>query len=145
MADERNEITTSVENANRIVKALEVPLDYLTGLSNIYINKSIGEIVMSFQKLNNDDREHIFTTINTFILNVKAGNTLSKKLLKMTDLIGLILGLFDDLKFWKKKERRRKLEKENALPKNIMLDSSAKIFIGGLIVVLLIKLYNYLF
>lgn len=62
----------------------------------------------------------------------------------MADLIGLILGLFEDLKFWKKKERRRKLEKENGLPKKIMLDSSAKIFIGGLIIILLIKLYKYL-
>ena len=63
----------------------------------------------------------------------------------MTDLIGLLLGLFEDLKFWKKKKKRKKLEKEKNLPKKVMLDLSTKVFIGAVIIILLLKLYKYLF
>jgi len=63
----------------------------------------------------------------------------------MTDLIGLLLGFLDDLRFWKKKKKQRELEKEKGLPKKIILGLSAKLFIAAVIIILLLKLYKYLF
>jgi hypothetical protein len=54
---------------------LEVSLDYLTGLSDLELDKSIVDVVMSLQKLNSEDKEHIFTTINALIRDAKARNT----------------------------------------------------------------------
>lgn len=62
----------------------------------------------------------------------------------MTDLIGLLLGLLEDLKFWKKRKKRRELEKEKNLPKKVMFDLSAKVLIAALIIIFLLKLYKYL-
>ena len=62
----------------------------------------------------------------------------------MTDLIGLLLGFFDDLLFWKKKKKQRDLEKTKGLPKKIMLDSSVKFLIAAILIILLLKLYSYL-
>ncbi len=72
---ERDEITPSVEIANKIAKALEVSLDYLTGLSDLKLDKSIVDVVTCLQKLSNEDREHIFTTINALVRDAKARNT----------------------------------------------------------------------
>ena len=55
----------------------------------------------------------------------------------MIDLIGLLLGFFEDLKFWKKKKKE--------LPKKIMLDLSTKVFIIAIIIIVLLKLYKYFF
>lgn len=62
----------------------------------------------------------------------------------MTDLLGLLLGLFEDLKFWKKKKKSRELETVKGLPKKTMLDLSTKIFIVAVIIIILLKSYKYL-
>jgi transcriptional regulator with XRE-family HTH domain len=72
---ERDEVKPSIETAFKIAKALEVSLDYLTGLSDLELDKSIVDVVMSLQKLNSEDKEHIFTTINALIRDAKARNT----------------------------------------------------------------------
>lgn len=72
---ERDEVKPSIETAFKIAKALEVSLDYLTGLSDLELDKNIVDVVTSLQKLNNEDRAHIFTTINALVRDAKARNT----------------------------------------------------------------------
>jgi transcriptional regulator with XRE-family HTH domain len=72
---ERDEVKPSIETAFKIAKALEVSLDYLTGLSDLELDKNIIDVVTSLQKLNSEDKEHIFTTINALIRDAKARNT----------------------------------------------------------------------
>ncbi len=72
---ESDEVKPSIEAAFKIAKALEVSLDYLTGLSDLELDKSIIDVVISLQKLNSEDKEHIFTTINTLVGDAKTRNT----------------------------------------------------------------------
>jgi transcriptional regulator with XRE-family HTH domain len=74
---ERDEVKPSIETAFKIAKALEVSLDYLTGLSDLELDKSIVDVVNSLQKLNSEDKEHIFTTINALVRDAKSRNTYS--------------------------------------------------------------------
>ena len=53
---ERDEVKPSIETAFKIAKALKVSLDYLTGLSDLELDKSIVDVVTSLQKLNNEDK-----------------------------------------------------------------------------------------
>ena len=57
---ERDEVKPSIETAFKIAKALEVSLDYLTGLSDLKLDKNVVDLIISLQKLNNQDKEHIF-------------------------------------------------------------------------------------
>lgn len=57
----------------------------------------------------------------------------------MTDLIGLILGFFEDLRFWKKNKKKKPNEKKT------VLEFPAKLFIIALIIIILLKLYGFLF
>ena len=72
---ERDEVKPSIETAFKIAKALEVSLDYLTGLSDVKLDKNIVDIITNLQKLDNQDKEHIFTTINALVRDAKARNT----------------------------------------------------------------------
>jgi transcriptional regulator with XRE-family HTH domain len=68
---ERNEVKPSIETAFKIAKALEVSLDYLTGLSDLKLDTNIVDIITNLQKLDIEDREHILTTINALIRDFK--------------------------------------------------------------------------
>jgi len=72
---ERDEVKPSIETAFKIAKALEVSLDYLTGLSDLELDKNIVDVITNLQKLDNEDRTHIFTTINALVRDAKARNT----------------------------------------------------------------------
>lgn len=72
---ERYEVKPSIETAFKIAKALEVSLDYLTGLSDLELDRGIVDVVKGLQKLNSGDKEHIFTTINALVCDAKARNT----------------------------------------------------------------------
>ena len=72
---ERDEVKPSIETAFKIAKALKVSLDYLTGLSDLELDKNIVDVVTSLQKLNSEDKEHIFTTINALVRDAKSRNT----------------------------------------------------------------------
>ncbi|TSE03149.1 helix-turn-helix domain-containing protein [Aquimarina algiphila] len=72
---ERDEVKPSVEIATKIAEALEVSLDYLTGLSDVELDKNTVDIITSLQKLKNEDHQHIITTINALIRDAKARNT----------------------------------------------------------------------
>lgn len=72
---ERDEVKPSIEMAVKIANALEISLDYLTGISEVELNKNITDIITNLQRLNLQDKEHIFTTINALIRDAKARNT----------------------------------------------------------------------
>ncbi len=72
---EREEVKPSVEIATKIAEALEVSLDYLTGISDIELDKNVTDVITSLQKLNPEDQQHILTTINALIRDAKARNT----------------------------------------------------------------------
>ncbi len=72
---ERDEVKPSVEIATKIAEALEVSLDYLTGLSDVELDKNVTDVITSLQKLKTEDQQHILTTINALIRDAKARNT----------------------------------------------------------------------
>ena len=72
---EREEVKPSVEIATKIAEALGVSLDYLTGLSDIELDKNTVDIITSLQKLKTEDQQHIITTLNALIRDAKARNT----------------------------------------------------------------------
>ena len=52
----------------------------------------------------------------------------------LAELFAELLLVFEDLKFWKKKRARRKYEKENNLPKKVMIYPTVRIYVIALIV-----------
>jgi transcriptional regulator with XRE-family HTH domain len=72
---ERDEVKPSIETATKIAEALEVSLDYLTGLSDLELDKTIVDTIMDIQQLDSKDKTHIMTTINALVRDAKARNT----------------------------------------------------------------------
>ncbi|WP_240491665.1 helix-turn-helix domain-containing protein [Flavivirga aquatica] len=72
---ERDEVKPSIETATKIAEALEVSLDYLTGLSDLELDKTIVDTIMDIQQLDSKDKTHIMTTISALIRDAKARNT----------------------------------------------------------------------
>ncbi len=68
---ERSEVRPTIEMAVKIAKALEVSLDYLTGSSNIELDKSTLERVEEITKLSDKEKEHIFVTLDALIRDFK--------------------------------------------------------------------------
>ncbi|WP_255356419.1 hypothetical protein [Weeksella sp. HMSC059D05] len=57
--------------AVKIAQALEVSLDFLTGLSDVELDKSTTEIMTDLQLLSDTDKNHILTTINALLRDAK--------------------------------------------------------------------------
>ncbi len=74
---ERDEVKPSIETATKIANALNVSLDYLTGLSDLELDKPTVDTITQIQQLKSDDKIHIMTTINALIRDAKARNTYS--------------------------------------------------------------------
>jgi len=72
---ERDEVKPSIETAFKIAEALEVSLDYLTGLSDLELDKNIVDLITSLQKLDSEDKKLIITTINALVRDAKSRNT----------------------------------------------------------------------
>jgi DNA-binding XRE family transcriptional regulator len=72
---ERDEVKPSIETATKIAEALEVSLDYLTGLSDLELDKTIVDTIMDIQQLDSKDKVHIMTTISALVRDAKARNT----------------------------------------------------------------------
>jgi len=72
---EREEVKPSIEIATKIAEALEVSLDYLTGLSDIELDKNITDVITNLQQLNPQDQQHILTTIKALVRDAKARST----------------------------------------------------------------------
>lgn len=68
---ERAEAMPSVEMASKLANALGVSLDYLVGNTDLEIDKSLLEKVVSIQKLPSQDKEHIMYSIDGLIQHAK--------------------------------------------------------------------------
>ena len=72
---ERNEVKPSIEVAANIADALGVSLDYLTGLSELELDKDVLKLMNDLQALTLDDKEHILKTIAALIRDENARKT----------------------------------------------------------------------
>jgi len=68
---ERNEITPSVETAQRMVKALGISLDFLVGNIEYKLDNEILKKIQDIQNLPSEDRVHIFYTIDNLLASAK--------------------------------------------------------------------------
>jgi len=69
---ERGEAVPSIEIAGKIAEALKVSLDYLVlGKSDLNVDQSLLEKVLSIQQLPEDEREHILYAIDGLIQHAK--------------------------------------------------------------------------
>lgn len=75
---ERNEVRPTIEMAVKIAKALEVSLDYLTGNSDIELDKATLNRVQEVTKLPEKDKEYIFVTLDALIRDFKNKHAYAK-------------------------------------------------------------------
>lgn len=68
---ERSEAVPSVEVAAKIAKALNVSLDYLTGLSDVELDPIILNRIQEITSLADTDREHVFKVVDALIRDTK--------------------------------------------------------------------------
>jgi transcriptional regulator with XRE-family HTH domain len=69
---ERDEVKPSIEMAAAIAEALEVSLDYLVGNSDLLLEKNIVSKILDIQKLNTEDKAHVFALLDAFLQSNKA-------------------------------------------------------------------------
>lgn len=75
---EREEATPSVDVAARIAEALNVSLDYLVGITDEELDKSILDKVVSIQKLPEEDQQHIMYSIDGLIQHARTRQAYKK-------------------------------------------------------------------
>lgn len=68
---EREEVKPSVEVAVKIAEALGCSLDYLTGITNLEIDKDVLQNINDLQQLNEADKNHILKTLGALIREAK--------------------------------------------------------------------------
>lgn len=68
---ERNEVLPSIEIARKIADILDVSLDYLTGKTDVEMDKDIQKRILEVSKFNEEDRQNIFSVIDAFIAKRK--------------------------------------------------------------------------
>jgi len=64
---ERNEVFPSIDIATALAEALQISLDYLVGVTDILLDKNIVNRVLDIQKLNEEDKKHVFALLDAFI------------------------------------------------------------------------------
>lgn len=68
---ERNEVLPSIEIARKIADILDVSLDYLTGKTDVEMDKDTQKRILEVSRFEEKDREHIFSVIDAFIAKRK--------------------------------------------------------------------------
>lgn len=68
---ERNEVRPTIEMAAKISKALEISLDFLTGNSDIELDKAAINRIQEITKLPEKEKSHIFVTLDALIRDFK--------------------------------------------------------------------------
>jgi len=76
---ERNEVRPTIEMAVKISQAFEVSLDYLTGNSDIELDKATLDRVQEVTKLSDKDKDYIFVTLDALIRDFKNKRAYSVK------------------------------------------------------------------
>lgn len=68
---EREEITPSVEIANKIAKALGVSLDYLVGNTDLELTDKLMNRIKEVACMTEKDKDYVYTLIDAFIAKNK--------------------------------------------------------------------------
>ncbi len=68
---EREEATPSVDMAAKIADVLGISLDYLVGKTDVELDKTILDKVVSIQKLPEEDENHIMYSLDGLIQHAK--------------------------------------------------------------------------
>ena len=58
---ERNEVLPSIEIARKIADILDVSLDYLTGKTDVQMDKNTRKRILEVSKFEEEDKNHIFS------------------------------------------------------------------------------------
>lgn len=69
---ERGEVKPSIDIAVSLADVLGVSLDYLVGKADIEYDKDIANRILTIQKLPENDKNHIFFTLDAMIRDAKA-------------------------------------------------------------------------
>lgn len=69
---ERDEVKPSIEVVIKIADTLEVSIDYLIGKSSLELDKSTVKRIQDIQKLNSEDKAHVFALLDAFLQSHKA-------------------------------------------------------------------------
>lgn len=69
--DERNEVLPSIEIARKIADIHDVSLYYLTCKVDVEMDKDTQKRILKVSKIEEKDREHIFSAIDAFIAKRK--------------------------------------------------------------------------
>lgn len=75
---ERDEVKPSIEVVIKIADTLEVSLDYLTGKSSIELDAPTMKRLQEMQKLNADDKNHVFALLDAFLRDAKTKKAYAK-------------------------------------------------------------------
>ncbi len=75
---ERDEIKPSIEVASKIAEELDVTIDYLINGTAILLDKHNIERLQDIQKLNDDDKQHVLTTLDALLRDAKARKAYAK-------------------------------------------------------------------
>lgn len=68
---ERNEIKPSIDTAKKIADTLDVSLDYLTGGSDVALEKKMIDRIADIQKLTEKQRTVVITLLDAFLNQTK--------------------------------------------------------------------------
>jgi transcriptional regulator with XRE-family HTH domain len=74
---ERNEVKPSIEMATKLASSLGISLDYLVGSTDSKIDNTILKKVVQIQKLNKEDKGHLFALMDAFLLKCSIQNNLA--------------------------------------------------------------------
>lgn len=69
---ERDEVKPSIEVVIKIADTLEVSIDYLVGKSSLELDKNTVKRIQDIQKLNTEDKAHVFALLDAFLQSHKA-------------------------------------------------------------------------
>lgn len=69
---ERGDSNPSIETATKLADSLNVSLDYLVGKTELLVDESITNKILTIQKLPEKDREHILFALDAMIRDAKA-------------------------------------------------------------------------
>jgi len=72
------EDTNAIEMAVKIAQVLEVSLDYLTGNSDVELDKATLDRVQEVTKLPEKDKDYIFVTLDALIRDFKNKHAYAK-------------------------------------------------------------------
>ena len=75
---ERNEVKPSIDVATNIANALGVSLDFLVGITDVDLDNEVLHQIMDIQKLNDEDKKQINSTLNALLRDAKARKAYSK-------------------------------------------------------------------